>query len=578
MAEAGTDFDLMIRGGTVYDGTGAPGVLADVGVRDGRVVAIEPSLAGTAQREVDANGAWVTPGFFDLHAHYDAEIEVKPGLDESVRHGVIHVIIGNCSLSAALGSEEELLNLFCRVESMPREVIEKWIGGNISWTNVREYYQHLESLPLGPNVGSFLGHSNVRIAAMGYERSMTVSDASDEELKTMQQIVQDSLDEGYLGLSIDLLPWHRIEKGKYQGLPVPSHHASYREYSLLANIVRKADRVLQATPNGLNKESVIRLMFMSAGLIRKSLRVTVVSAMDVVGNRLVWLMALAGATVINRLFGAKYRWQCLSVPFLNFADGANTPIFEEFTSGVDAISADEEDRKKLFADIDFRERFRDDWYRKGAKLFHHQWDKMTIVKSPDKAHVDKNFAQLGQEEGVDPVEVFMDLMVEHGSLLRWKTVVGNHREGPRQKLLKNSGVIPGFNDSGAHNQQMAFQDGPLHMLQQVVLNPDFMTVEHAVHRLSGEVGEFLGVDAGTIRIGDHADLVVIDPEKLKSGLSDPIEYYDDQFEGNMRLVRRSDGVVKFVAVGGNPVMDESGFEEDLGKKKFGRLLRATKRE
>jgi N-acyl-D-aspartate/D-glutamate deacylase len=199
------------------------------------------------------------------------------------------------------------------------------------------------------------------------------------------------------------------------------------------------------------------------------------------------------------------------------------------------------------------------------------------VKSPEPSQVGKNFQELGAAAGQDPVEVFMDLMAKHGSDLRWKTVVGNDRDGPRHKLLKNPGIIPGFNDSGAHNQQMAFQDGTLQLLQQVVLNPHIMTIEHAIYRQTGEVAEYLGVDAGTIRVGDHADLVVIDPEKLKTGLSEPIEHYDDDFGGSMRLVRRSDGVVKFVAVGGKAAMDENGFVDSFGKERFGRLLRAQRK-
>lgn len=577
MSKDGTDYDLIVRGGMLYDGTGSPGILADIAVKDGRVAQVSNSVIGSASREVDASGLWVLPGFFDLHAHYDAEIEVTPGLEESVRHGVTHVIMGNCSLSVAQGSEEELLNLFCRVESMPREIISKWLGGKITWKSVSEYYEHLESLPLGPNVGSFLGHSNVRIAAMGYQRSMTVEKSTAEELRAMESTVQEAMDAGYLGLSIDLLPWHRIEKGEFQGLPVPSQHAHIAEHRALASIVRKANGVLQATPNGLDKKSVIRLMFMSAGIFRKALRVTVVSAMDVVGNRLIWLMAMLGATVINSFFRAKFRWQCLAMPFLNFADGANTPIFEEFATGVEAINAEEEERKTLFANSDYRKRFRADWYRKSPKMYHHRFEEMTVVSSPEPSQAGKTFAELAHETGKDSVDVFMDLMAEHGSLLRWKTVVGNDRAGPRHKLLKHPGIIPGFNDSGAHNQQMAFQDGSLQLLRQVVENPGMMSIEHAVHRLTGETADFLGVDAGTLREGDHADLVVINPENLKTGLGDPVEHFDEAFGGAMRLVRRSDGIVRLVVVGGKIVMDENGFVSDYGRKCTGRLLRAQRR-
>ena len=117
---------LLVRGGTVYDGTGAPGIQADVLVVDGTVAAIGPDAATQAPagtREVDASGCWVTPGFVDMHTHYDAEVEVSPQLSESLRHGVTTVLMGSCSLSMTVGSPVDLADMFCRVEAIPREVV-----------------------------------------------------------------------------------------------------------------------------------------------------------------------------------------------------------------------------------------------------------------------------------------------------------------------------------------------------------------------------------------------------------------------------------------------------------------------
>src|SRR5262249_10637304 len=159
------------------DGTGTPGVTADVAIDQGKVHAVGARLPQTGRREVDAKGRWVMPGMLDIHTHYDAEIEAMPGLEESVRHGVTTVVMGNCSLSAALGRKQVILGLFCRAESLPRDVLSKWIGDGMTWNGVREYCQHLGTLPVGPNVATLIGHSNIRSHVMGMERSLTVEKA-----------------------------------------------------------------------------------------------------------------------------------------------------------------------------------------------------------------------------------------------------------------------------------------------------------------------------------------------------------------------------------------------------------------
>ena len=196
-------------------------------------------LPHAGRREIDAHGCWVMPGMLDIHTHYDAEVEAMPGLEESVRHGVTTVVMGNCSLSAALGEKKDILDLFCRVESLPRDVLSRWLGDAIPWRGVREYYAHLEQVPLGPNVATLIGHSNVRAHVMGMERSLKVSKAEADEVRTMQRIVEEALDEGYVGLSIDMLPWHRLDGEPFRGISVPSQHAHPSEYRSLAQPVRR---------------------------------------------------------------------------------------------------------------------------------------------------------------------------------------------------------------------------------------------------------------------------------------------------------------------------------------------------
>ena len=262
-----------------------------------------------------------------------------PGLDESVRHGVTTVVMGNCSLSTALGSKKDFLDLFCRVESLPRDVLSQWLGDTLPWNGVREYYQHLDQLPLGPNVASLLGHSNVPSHVDGAGASLKVAKAEPDEVRKMRNIVDDALDEGYLGLSIDMLPWHRLDGQPFCGISVPSQHAHPNEYRSLAQPVRQRDRILQATPNALTKSTVATLAMLSSGIGRRPLRTTIVAAMDIKTNRNIYKIATTIGNVFNKLFRANIRWQALAEPFLNYCDGVHTPLFEEFATGVTAISS-----------------------------------------------------------------------------------------------------------------------------------------------------------------------------------------------------------------------------------------------
>jgi N-acyl-D-aspartate/D-glutamate deacylase len=568
--------DVVIRGGTVFDGAGTPGVAADLAIHEGKVQAVGPRLPQAGRREVNAAGCWVMPGMLDIHTHYDAEIEAMPGLEESVRHGVTTVVMGNCSLSAALGKKKDILDLFCRVESLPREVLSKWLGDDITWRGVREYYDHLDHLPLGPNVASLIGHSNVRAEVMGMERSLSVSKAEPDEVKKMQRIVDDALAEGYLGLSIDMLPWHRLDGEPFRGISVPSQHAHPSEYRSLADVLRRRDRILQATPNALTKSTVAILGMLSTGIGRKPLRTTIVAAMDVKTDRKVYRIATLGGTILNKLFRANIRWQTLAEPFLNYCDGVCTPMFEEFATGVEAISATPEERRRMFCDPKFRSAFRADWESKRGRLFHRNLADMWVVSSPVPGQEGKSFDELARPAGAEPIEYFMDLLAEHDTAIRWKTVVTNDRAAQRQYLFAHDTALPGFNDSGAHVRNMAFQDGGLQMLQQVQANPHLMPIEKAIHKLTGQSASWLGIDAGYLRPKSRADVVVVDPRTLPTGLSAPIEHYDDRLHGAMRMVKRSDSVVRQVLVGGRIAFEAGAFMPEYGRQRYGTLLRAQR--
>ncbi len=241
-------YDVVIRNGLFFDGSGSKPTQADVAIDSGKVQATAARLPTSGRREIDAKGCWVMPGMLDIHTHYDAEIEAIPGLDESVRHGVTTVVMGNCSLSTAVGKKKDILDLFCRVESLPRDVLSRWFGDELSWDSVGGYYEHLDKLPIGPNVSSFVGHSSIRAHVMGMERSLRVSQAEPAEIAAMRKIVAEAMDAGYLGLSIDMLPWHRMDGEPFCGISVPSQHATPHEYRQLAGVLRSASGSCRPRP------------------------------------------------------------------------------------------------------------------------------------------------------------------------------------------------------------------------------------------------------------------------------------------------------------------------------------------
>lgn len=579
-------YDTIIRNGRWFDGTGAPSAVRTIGIRDGRIAAVTPHELDTTgcPQVIEADGKWVLPGLVDIHTHYDVEVLNGPGLPESVRHGVTTVFIGSCSLSTIHVGGVDAGNLFGRVEAIPREHVINAVDGAKTWNTAQQYVAALESRPLGPNIAAFIGHSDMRTATMGLDRATRKdSRPTSGEQAEMERMLAEALDAGFLGMSSMQLLFDKIDGEVCRSRTLPSTYAKPRELRRLKSALRRRGRVLQSGPDIENPFNLFSQVAQSLPVLRKKLKTSLLSAADVKSNP--FAIALLGpvARFVNR-FGADFRWQHLPVPFEVYADGIDLVVFEEFGSGAAALHLrDEVERNAMFNDEHYRRQFRKDYdSRFGMRVWHRDFFDAEIVACPDESVVGKSFGQVGLDRGgLHPVDAFLDLVVDHGTKVRWRTTISNHRPEVLKKLAGDSGIQMGFSDAGAHLRNMAFYNFGLRLLRHVrdaeVQGQAFMTIEQAVHRLTGELADWYGIDAGHLRIGDRADVVVIDPEHLDERLDDYAEEPVPQYANLPRMVNRNDAAVNLVLISGRTVVCDGTPTDLLGAERTGSFLRTGQR-
>ncbi|XBQ17168.1 MAG: N-acyl-D-glutamate deacylase [Oceanicaulis sp.] len=615
-------WDTLLKGGLVIDGTGGEPRVEDVAIARGRIAERGPGLDPEEAAEVvDASGLWVMPGLLDIHTHLDLEVEFDPALSEAVRHGTTTVLMSNCSLGLAYGAqrrngEDPLVDCFARVENMPKPVLRK-LADNATWSTSAGYYAHLDELPLGCNVIPMIPHSMLRCEVMGLNGSVSRK-ATGDDLDRMEALLEQAVQEGYPGFSTDALPFHFLSEDPNRKVKIPSQFGQYRELKRLTGVLRKHDRIWQATPPKDSPAAVIRNFLLTSGrLYGKPLKITAVAALDVAANRTIRWLALALTSIFNSpLLNGKFRLQALAAPFKVFWDGPVNPLAEEIPALRELNELDLEDRdgrRALIENREFRKRFSAMWMtgktgfgparlkralrmeslafdRDFAQMVFHSggpdiWTGETfeqvferfkawradpaLARDSDERRA---FEALGEEADTE-AGFMLALFREYDLGLRWWTVSANRDPEKMRALLNHPKILPGFNDSGAHITNMAFYDGNLRCLK-IAQEEGLDRVASQVRRMTSEPADFIGVDAGRMEVGDRADLAVIDPEALKAYDAEAAQRFVWRAEyEHEQLVNRSDGVVAAVFVGGEKVWDGARFTEAAGRKTLGRALR-----
>lgn len=620
------NWDVLIRNATVFDGAGTPPRRADVAVANGRVVAIAPNLpVGEAAEVIEAQNRWLMPGLLDVHTHFDLEVEIEPGLPEAVRHGTTTVLVANCSLGLAFGNQrrdgaDPVVDCFARVENVPRHVLAK-VAEQAIWNDSKAYLDHFDHKALGPNIVPMIPHSMLRIEVMGLQDSVN-REPTPEELQRMGALLEKGLKEGYVGFSTDALPFHFLANQPNTNKQIPTQFAPFSELKFLTGILRKWDRLWQATPPKDSPKEVFRTFSLTSGRLHgKPLRLAAVAALDLHMNRMLVKLALLMSRILNsRFMDGRFRLQALGAPFRTWSDGVITPLAEEVPVLRRINELDLEDREgrmRLMHDPEWVAEFRRMWFhgKRGVSLARlKRWLRIDdnvlsrdlrdmVVDTCPQPHwngesLQAVFERLTQwqrtgqgarsaSEGesfasfpgrCDEADFFLHLLRRFDTDLRWWTVTANRDPETVKRLLFHPLLMPGFNDSGAHLTNMAFYDANLRTLKIAQADGE-QRVSQAVRRLTREPAEFLGIEAGRLEPGARADLVLVNPERLRAW--NPEDTYRFQWRdcfSHHQLVNRPEGVVSGVMIAGRMAWQDGAYRPEFGRERYGRVLLDARHE
>jgi N-acyl-D-amino-acid deacylase len=537
------ELDLVIRNGTVIDGSGRPGFAADVGISDDRIVAVG-EVDGHGTREVDATDRLVTPGFVDLHTHLDAQIGWDPLLSSSCWHGVTSVVMGNCGVTFAPvrpQDREYLAEMMESVEDIPaRSILD---GLPWSWESYGEYLDALDRLPKAINAGGMVGHCAVRYHAMG-DRSLTTEPGaapSEAELAAMCALVDEAIGAGALGFSSSRTLRHRVPDGRF----VPGTWAETEELVALAAVLRARGRgVVECAPrfdgDGPAEPRVESELAWMREVARTSGRPVTFNLSQTRAQGDHYRRAIELAVASNREDGTRIRPQttskCVGVVF---ALASSTP-FDRYPAWAaltglplaEKVAALRERRTELVADA-LAEGI-DPWAGMDAFFVVDGRPEIRYDNDPSKS-----LAAVAKARGVTPVEAFIDICLDTDGafVLQWPLL--NQELDAIEEMITSDVVLMGLADAGAHVGQIIDASQPTYFLTYWVRERGVMTIEEAMRRLTSDTAEFMGIpDRGVLAAGAYADVNVIDWDGL--GLAMP-EFKHDFPHGAGRWTQQGTG-------------------------------------
>lgn len=547
------DYDLIIRNGTVVDGTRLPRFRADVGIKNGRVSKIGRIGTATAGRELDAKGCIVAPGFVDLHTHYDAQIHWDPYCTISGWHGVTSLVLGNCGFGFAPvkpAERERALLMMTRTEQIPYESMKA--GMKWRWETFPEWLDNLEKLPKGVNVVSYVPVSPLMVYVMGLEAAKS-RPATAAERKEMQRLLHEAMDAGACGFSIQRLGAHSIQADA-DGTPMPTDCMADEDVFALADVLCERDegfiQITQAQggdpihcEDGLKSRDRDFLEKLAEHAQRPVLHNALAVIDDVPTfhtSELDWVHDCnrRGLRIYGQ--GANVRtWFNFTLEHWNLYDGS--PAWNHATQGS------VEEKLANLSDPKVREQMRTEYKMLSPIGFASMPESLTISKTPGHPELEKYLGQkvsdIAKAEGKHVTDAMLDIAVAGDLKVEFRTgsPTSENAElvGP---LMSDPYVIAGISDGGAHTKFFTGGSFTTDFLTWLVRDTGKISLEEAHYHLSYLPAQAAGfVDRGFLREGAPADVVVYDLATLKRTPEWEFETVFDMPANEWRRIQRSEG-------------------------------------
>jgi len=544
--------DLVVRGGTVIDGTGAPPYTADVAVRDGRVVAVgDIEDAGTDI--LDADGLLVTPGFVDVHTHYDAQLHWDPTASPASWHGVTTVMTGNCGFTLAPSKPDDLpwlLQMLSRVEGMSAEALLE--GVDFAGGSVGDFLVNLEGR-LGVNVGVNVGHCAVRRHVMGDDASER--SATDSEIAAMQDLVRAALREGAIGFTSSQLDLHVAHDGR----GVPSNHAAPEELVALAGVLGEAGRgSIEFIPRSFlpgyddDDRELIRAMARVSGRpVHLNTLTMMPHAPDGWSRSLEFARSAATEGLeVHPMFASNRQGAHFAL--------ATTFLFDEMPSFRETLTRPPHERDERLRDPALRDRMRAEIADPADRSFVFAWPVLrveSVERDHNRRYLDKSVTEVAEMMGgCDPLDAFLDLALDEDLQTQFVLAAGPdpRRRAATEEMIRSGVAMAGSSDGGAHLLSFCGADYTTRLLTEWV--PEVLSIEQAVARLTSVPAAAYGiVDRGVLAPGMAADLLLIDRSSLST--PDAPRFVRDFPAGSGRYVVDSEGY-RAVVVNGEVLLED----------------------
>ena len=546
----------VLKGGTIVDGTGRPGFVADLAMKADRIVAIGPNLSGDV--EIDVTGLIVAPGFIDIHTHYDAQVFWDPAMTPSCFHGVTTVVAGNCGFSIAptKPSDRDLIaHTMEKVEDMDPETLKTGIPWEFE--SFPEYLDAIRRRGTVLNYAAYIGHTPLRLYVMGNDA--VGREATDDEVELMARLVREAIDAGAAGFASSFAVTHRGADGQ----PIPSRWADKREIEALCKAVGDSGRGVIGVNGGdnLSLADCYEMQPRVGAPITFTALLTTAQGFHLKAVETHRAGMATGAEV----------WPQVSCRPLAFSQ----TMLEPFTLNTNPVFAELmpksiDERRAAYADPEWRQRVRTAWDNKQGLI--PRWDSYEVMESAASPElIGQRINAIAERNGADPFDTLLELaLLEPDLQLRFKAMVANDDEEGVEKLLQVEGCTLGLSDAGAHVGQLCDAVAATDLLGKWVREKKVLTLETAIHKLTKVQADlFRFTDRGELREGAFADVVVFDAGTVAPG---PVRRVRDFPADGERLTADQPSGMVHTFVNGQPVVRDGRLVDDALTTRPGHLV------